>query len=309
LNASGAFATGAEAVAVANSQGVFAYQASTRANFQTVVMGDDASGWARTDSWQVGDLPVEALGQEAIEKAERGRRPRPLEPGEYTVIFDPYVTHDLLSILDMHGMSAQSVQEGSSWMNDRLGQPVMSPQVSIWDDGLDPAGIPMPFDYEGTSKQRIDIVRAGVIAGPVYDRQTAQKEGRESTGHGLPPEYRTFGALASNLFMGTGQATLDEMIRSTERGLYITRFWYTRLVHPKDCIVTGMTRDGVFWIEGGELAYPVKNLRFTQSYVKALAEVEVISRSSRLLTSDYTGFATRVPALKIGQFNFTGMTA
>jgi predicted Zn-dependent protease len=300
-----ALTTGAQR-SPANSQGLFAYQASTRAGFQTVVMTEDASGWARTDSWQVSDLPVEALGREAIEKAERGRKPRPLEPGEYTVIFDPYVTHDLLSMLDMHGMSAQAVQEGSSWMNDRLGQPAMSPQVSIWDDGLDPAGTPMPFDFEGTPKQRVDIVQAGVVASPVYDRQTAQKEGRESTGHGLPPEFRMYGALASNLFMGTGQASLDEMIRSTEKGLYITRFWYTRLVHPRDCIITGMTRDGAFWIDGGELAYPVKNLRFTQSYVQALAEVEAIGRRA---THQRLSGRTRVPALKIGRFNFTGMTA
>lgn len=167
----------------------------------------------------------------------------------------------------------------------------------------------MPFDFEGTPKRKVDIVQAGVVAGPVYDRKTAQKEGRESTGHGLPPEFRMFGPLASNIFMGNGQASRDEMIRSTQRGLYITRFWYTRLVHPRDCIVTGMTRDGVFLIEGGELAYPVKNLRFTQSYLQALAEVEAVGRESLLLTSDYTGFGTRVPALKIRRFNFTGMTA
>jgi predicted Zn-dependent protease len=108
--------------------------------------------------------------------------------------------------------------------------------------------------------------------------------------------------------MASGELNLDELIRSTENGLYISRFWYTRLVHPRDCVVTGMTRDGVFMIRDGELAYPVKNLRFTQSYVQALAEVEAVGQPSLLLVNDYTGFATRVPALKISRFNFTGST-
>jgi predicted Zn-dependent protease len=99
------------------------------------------------------------------------------------------------------------------------------------------------------------------------------------------------------------------MIRSTERGLYISRFWYTRLVHPRDCVITGMTRDGVFLIENGELAYPVKDLRFTQSYVEALAKVETVGEETRLLMSEFGGQATRAPALKLSEFRFTGLTA
>jgi predicted Zn-dependent protease len=117
------------------------------------------------------------------------------------------------------------------------------------------------------------------------------------------------GPFATNLFMAPGEASLEEMIRSTEHGLYITRFWYTRLVHPRDCVITGMTRDGVFVIEKGEVAYPVKNLRFTQSYVNALADVEAVGRETRLLMEDPGGLVTRVPALKISRFRFTGRTA
>jgi predicted Zn-dependent protease len=119
---------------------------------------------------------------------------------------------------------------------------------------------------------------------------------------------RGIGPIALNLFMAPGETTLEEMIASTEHGLYITRFWYTRQVHPRDCIVTGMTRDGVFKIEKGEIAYPVKNLRFTQSYVQALASVEAISQETRLLKTEYGSRALRVPALKLGSFNFTGAT-
>jgi predicted Zn-dependent protease len=108
--------------------------------------------------------------------------------------------------------------------------------------------------------------------------------------------------------MAPGNLDVEDMIRSTERGLYITRFWYTRLVHPRDCVITGMTRDGTFMIEHGELAYPVKNLRFTQSYIQTLANLEAIGRETVLLYEDWGSMAVRVPALKSSQFNFTGST-
>ena len=308
LNASGAFSTGSGAIAIANTEGVFAYHDSTSADFQTVVMGADSSGRAQASGWQASEIPVEALGREALRKAEQGASPQAVQPGEYTVIFDPYVTEDLLSMLNMHGMGAQAVLDGRSWMNDRFGQQAMSPLVSIWDDGLDPSGMPLPFDYEGVPKQRVEIVAEGTVKGPVYDRYTAKKAGVESTGHALPPTMRTFGPVALNLFMAPGEASLEEMIASTDRGLYVTRFWYTRLVHPRDCIVTGMTRDGVFLIENGQVTQPVKNLRFTQSYVQALANVEMVGGETRLLSSEYIGMATLVPALKISKFSFTGVT-
>jgi len=193
-------------------------------------------------------------------------------------------------------------------MNDRIGQAVMSPLISIWDDGRDPAGSPLPFDFEGMPRQRVSIVEAGVIQGPVYDLRTAKKEGRQTTGHATPPSMMfVSGPLALNLFVAPGDSSVEEMIRSTEKGLYITRFWYTRPVHPRECIVTGMTRDGLFMIENGALTYPVKNLRFTQSYVQALAAVQAVSREARTLMDESVG-ATRVPALKIERFNFTGST-
>lgn len=308
LNAYGAFSTGSEALAVANSQGVFAYHTGSQASFLTRVMSEDSSGHAEASAWQVQRLPVEDLGRQAIDKAMRGRNPRPVEPGEYTVVIDPYVTQDLVENLNFHGMSAQAVLEGRSWMNERFGQQAMSPLVSIWDDGLDEEGQPRPFDFEGVPRQRVSVVDKGVIGAPVHDRTTARQAGGSSTGHALPPEMRSYGPLALNLFVASGEHTVDEMIRSTPRGLYITRFWYTRLVHPRDCVVTGMTRDGVIMIEKGELAYPVKNLRFTQSYVGALANVEDVGRQRHLLVSDWGGFAVNVPALKIASFNFTGST-
>jgi len=306
--ASGAFRTSASELALGNSRGFMAYHAGTTADLQAVVTGEDGTGQAQASSWKASDIDAEALGREAVDKAARAQHPRAIQPGEYTVVLDPYATQDLVAMLNGTGMSAQAVQEGRSWMNDRMGESIMSALVSIWDDGRDPAGSPLPFDFEGTPRQRTPIVEHGVVRGPVYDRYTAKKEGRDSTGHATPPTMRfVSGPLAMNLFMAAGSSSVDEMIRSTARGLYITRFWYTRPVHPRDCVVTGMTRDGLFMIENGELAYAVKNLRFTQSYVKAMQQVQAVGGSRRTLIVEFGG-AYCVPALKIEAFHFTGST-
>ncbi len=309
LNAFGAFTTGVTELALANSEGMFAYHATTNADFQTVVMEKEgpASGWANQSGWQVEEIPAETLGKEAIVKTDMGRDPQVPEPGEYTVVLDPYAVQDLVMMLNMTGMGANAVQEGRSWMNGRIGEQTFSPAITIWDDGLDPNGVPMPFDYEGTPKQRVDLIKDGVVVGPVYDRTTAKKEEKESTGHGLPPSVRNFSPIATNLFMAPGDATVEEMIASTDRGIYITRFHYTRPVHPANCVITGMTRDGAYWIEDGKIQYPLKNLRFTQSYVEALGEVEAIGKETQLLTMMGV-IATRVPAIKLKKFNFTGAT-
>ena len=309
LNASVAFSTGIREIIIANSEGLFAYFATTNADFQTILMGEgDASARAQGSAWRVGDVPVEQLGQQAIQKAVAGKNPQIIPPGEYTVVFEHYVTVDLLAMLNFYGMSAQAVLEGRSWMNNRMNSKAMSDMVSIWDDGLDPKGSPMPFDSEGVPKRRVDIVSHGVVQGPVYDRYTGKKAGKDSTGHALHPTMRSLGPLPTNLFMAPGNVSLEEMIRSTEKGLYINRFWYTRLVHPSDCVITGMTRDGVFMIENGEITYPVKNLRFTQSYVHALADVESVGKETHLLADGIGNIASRVPAVKIRRFNFTGST-
>ena len=189
-------------------------------------------------------------------------------------------------------------------MNDLMGQPAMSPNVTVWDDGSDSNGWPVPFDAEGIPRRRVDIITQGVVNAPVHNSYTAGKEGIVSTGH---QSYFTGGPIASNLFMQEGVSSLQDLISSTERGVYITRFFYTRLAHSKGCVMTGMTRDGTFMIENGQITHPVKDLRFTQSYVEAMADVEHVGSESKLVLNE-VGFATRVPALKLSSFNFTGVT-
>ncbi len=308
LNASGAFTTGSGGLAVANSEGVFAYHPLTKADFQTVVMSEDSSGRAQRSAWKANELNAEKLGKVAIDTAVRGHKPVKIEPGEYTVVLEHYVTEDLISSLNFYGMSAQAVLEGRSWMNERIGKQAMNPLVSIWDDGQDVRGAPLPFDFEGVPKQRVDIVKQGIVMGPVYDRYSGAKMGKASTGHAMPVNFRNFGPLAMNVFMAPGTSTVEEMVASTKKGLYINRFWYTRLVHPRDCVITGMTRDGVFMIENGEITQPVKNLRYTMAYITALANVEMVGNTAYLLTGEFGGLSHNVPAVKINGFNFTGST-
>jgi len=308
----GAYLAEVKELAVANSEGHYSHQAGSLVDFQIVVRSNGASGWAQASHWRLDEVPVQSLGEEAIKKAVDATDPRTLEPAPITVVLDPYATVDLVQLLALPGMGAREVAEGRSWISERIGQQAMNEAVSIWDDGADLAGVPQSFDAQGTPKQRVDIVREGVVLGGVHDRDTAAQQNTHSTGHALSPEYppmiRVYSPLPTNLFMAPGNKSTQDLIESTERGLYITRFHYTRQVHPRDCEVTGMTRDGVFLIEGGEIQGAVKDLRFTQSYVEALNNVEAIGAEVRLVVDDFLHAAVSAPAIKIRDFRFTGAT-
>ncbi len=306
LTASGAFTTSTYELAVANSLGIFAYYPTTLADLNTVIMSDSSSGYANATSLDVAEIDPEAVASEAVRKAIRSRGPQEIEPGQYAVILEEYAVADLLLHLSHLGFGALAVQERRSFMCDRFGERIVDERISIWDDGLDPKGLPLPFDFEGVPKQRVNLIERGIAKAVVYDSYTAgREEGKRSTGHALPAP-NTYGPTPLNLFMGAGEATKEEMLASTERGIWVTRFWYTNPVHPLKTIITGMTRDGTFLIEGGDIARPIKNLRFTQSILEALSRVEMIGRTTKLERAFFG--AIRVPALKIGGFNFTGTT-
>jgi predicted Zn-dependent protease len=307
LTASGAFSTGEEAAAVANSHGLWRYHLSSKASLKTVVMGDTGSGWASVISTDVADVHAEAVAAQAVNIAARAQNPADLEPGRYPVILAPDAVADMLAFFGYVAFNGLAVHEGRSFVTSRLGQQVMAPSVSIWDDGLDALGLPQPFDAEGVPRQRVSLVEAGVVKGAVWDRRTAAKagEGRTSTGHALPAP-NSFGAVPANVFMAPGGASTAEMLSGIERGVWVTRFWYTRVVHPLEVIVTGMTRDGTFLIENGVVTRPVRNLRFTQSYLAAMAGVTAIGAQTKLV--DSTAGAARVPAIRVNAFNFTGAT-
>ncbi len=307
--AAGSVTTAAFTLGVANSKGVFAEHRSTLMDASTVIMGKNSSGWAQSSGWRLEAVNPASLASEALLKVRMGVDPIDFDPGEYVVILDPYATADLLEMLAYDGMSAQSVQEGRSWLNGRIGQRIMADSVTIIDDGYHTAGTPLPFDFEGVPKQVVPIIESGIAKGPVYDKYTADREpGKQSTGHATPssPQGR-FGPMPMNLFLRPGTTSLDAMIKSTKLGLYITRFWYTRMVHPREAVITGMTRDGTFVVRDGEIAQPIKSLRFTQSYVEALKYAEAIGETPRLLRSGMGG-ATSVPPVKLAKFRFTSST-
>ena len=305
LVASGALQVSISELAVANSLGVFAYHPQAVADINTVVMADSGSGYADTFTLDASELDAEAIARVAVDKAVRSQDPVDLAPGEYPVFLEEHAVNDILDFLGYLGFSALAVQEGRSFMGGRFGQQIMDPKVSIWDDGLGPDMVPMPFDFEGVPKRRVDFVSRGTAAGVCYDSYTAHKEGKQSTGHALPPP-NTYGPVPMNQFLGPGTATVNEMLRGIDRGIWVTRFHYTRHLHPLTVAVTGMTRDGTFLIEKGEITRPIKNLRFTQSYVDALKEVDMISRETRLQGSYFS--YNRVPALRLPRWNFVSAT-
>ena len=308
LDAAGAFSTEEQEVQIANSLGVSAYHRGTVAALLTVIMSADSSGWAAAASRNVADIDPARVGKTAIDKALASRHPTTVEPGEYTVILEEAAVADMLFFLGYMGLGALSVQEGRSFMCGKLGERVTGDQITIWDDGLDPRGLPLPFDFEGVPKQKVILIDKGIAKNVVYDSFTAAREpGKTSTGHSLPAP-NTAGPLPINLFMAPGKATREEMLASTERGIWVTRFHYTNIVHPVKTILTGMTRDGTFLIENGKISRPLKNLRFTQSILEAFANVEMLSSTLTLLKDDWNAIGTCAPAAKIRNFRFTGGT-
>ena len=301
LKAFGAYSTTASQLTIANSLGVHLHHRSTQATVNSVVMGDSGSGYADRSAIDVGELDPQELAAEVIEKARRNQNARPVEPGVYEVVLEEYAVAEMLEFLSFMGFGALAAQEERSFM--RLGERITGESVAIWDDGLDRTGLPAPFDFEGVPKQRVDLIKNGVATGLVYDQQTAAHAGRPSTGHGLPAP-NTEGPYAVNLFMAPGSANKAELASGIERGIWITRFWYVRIVQPKASVITGMTREGTFLIENGVVTRPVKDLRFTESILKALDGLEKLSASTKLQASEYFG-AVRVPALHLKAFTFT----
>jgi predicted Zn-dependent protease len=307
LESSGAFSTETATLAVANSRGMRNTHTVTQAKLLTVMMdGDGASGYAQAFAPDISAIDPVAVGEEAADKASRSAEAVELEPGEYPVVLEEYAVATILEYLSWMGFSALAVEEGRSFMD--LGKQIMGTNVSIWDDGLDPLGLPTAIDYEGVPKQRVDLISNGVARAVVHDTATAARAGVASTGHGLPAP-NAFGPMAWNLFMSPGSSAKEVMLSGIERGVWVTRFHYVNIVHAKRGILTGMTKDGTFLIEDGRISRPVRNLRFSQSIPEAFSAIEAIGSDTRLVAAEYSGINARVPALRLAKFAFTGATA
>jgi PmbA protein len=306
LIVSGSFATGVSTLAVSNSLGVRARQRTTRASLLTVMLDSyesgAASGYAHAGSTDIEAIDAEALGEEAADKAVRSRGATELEPGEYEVVLEEYAVATILEYLAYIGFSALAYEEGRSFME--LGERVMGENVTIWDDGTDRSGLPSPIDFEGVAKQRVELIRDGIANAVVHDAATAARAGTVSTGHALPAP-NTWGPMPVNLFMRPGASGRDELLSGMDRGIWVTRFHYVNPVHPKRAILTGMTKDGTFLVEHGRVVRPVINFRFTQSMPEAFSSVLALTADTKLVPGEYVG-GYRVPAVRLGRFNFTG---
>lgn len=306
LESAGAFSTNTTEIAVANSLGIFAYQPRTDAECHAVVMADaDGSGFTQRVVTDASTMNFEAMAREAVEKALRSRNPIEVPISEYAVVLDTYAVGDMLENLIFMGLSATAVQEERSFMNGQFGKQLLHPDITIYDDGHDPAGLPQAFDYEGVPKQRVVMFDAGIARAVVYDSFTAARDGHANTGHALPAP-NPYGPMPTQTMMAAGDASMEELIKGVDHGIYVTRFHYTNAVHPVKTLLTGMTRDGTYLIEHGELTRPIKNMRFTQSILEALRDVQAIGRE-RVQCNVYMNVVA--PALRVGRFNFTGLTA
>ncbi|MGC9060986.1 MAG: TldD/PmbA family protein, partial [Thermoplasmata archaeon] len=308
----GAFSTNVGELCIMNTLGVSVSSRHSVSKLGVCMIAEDGEnrgyGWGEMTHMDVRKIDVDSVGRIAAEKAVGSIHTKKIEPGEYEVIFEPLAVSEILGYLSYAGMGALAVQEMRSFLCGNIGKKTMDEKITIWDDGNDPTGLPMPFDFEGVPKQRVSIIENGVAKGYVYDSYTGGREGKQSTGHALPPGTGAFevGPLPLNLFMKEGDMKVEEMIANCKQGLLVTKCHYVNIIHPVKTIFTGMTRDGTFYIENGEIRHPVKNLRFTQNIVEAFSRVKGLSKERRLIGGDFG--ATVVPFMHLEKFHFTGVT-
>lgn len=296
------------AVAFANSAGQRAESRTSRATLDAIhQVGETfhAAGKAHSTSYRIGDLDGSSGGVRAAQKARDSAEPTDLEPGRYEVVLEPECVGEMLSFLMFYGFNAKQLIEGQSFV--ALGEQQFDEAITLVDDVTDRRAIGAPFDSEGTPKRSLDLVRAGMSEAVVHDRRTARKMGAESTGHAIPGG-ETWGAFPENVFLPAGDTTPDDMIASIDRGLLVTEFNYCRILDPKTQVVTGLTRNGTFVIEAGKVVGAIKNLRFTQSFVEALAPgaVKAVGNDARFAAAEFGMGMVHCPSLHLKSWNFTG---
>lgn len=298
LEGAGFCSTNAVTVAAVSSSGQRVESRRTSATLDGIHRTGSSDAASACTSVRLSDLDGTAAGSAAAARARASAETVELDPGTYEVVLAPTCLADMMQFLAAAGFNGKAFVDGTSFVH--LGEQQFDTSVSIWDDATDPRTIGLLFDDEATPKRRIDVGTDGVASGLVHDRRTGAKAGSQSTGHAIAQE--TLGALPSNLFLGEGDGAQHDLVAGVERGLLVHDFWYTRILDPKTQVVTGLTRNGVFLVEDGQVGPAVRNMRFTQSYVAALGpgKVKAIAGDARLVGS------THVPSIHLAGWNFTG---
>ena len=302
-------------LAVVSSTGLSVHQRMTDATALVVAADENGSGYAEETAWRASGIDPTAVAREAAGKAQRTRGAAGIDPGEYRAVLEPYALAELLETFSHDSFGALGLLDKRSYFADRLGQKVFDEKISITDDALDPRGLPKAFDFEGTPKRRVQLVEAGVARSVVWDRAAAAQagDGAESTGHAPPAELRDWGPLPSALCVSPGDSeSVEELAELVVDGLYITRLHYLGVVHPREGIITGMTRDGTFRIRDGKIAEPLVNLRFTVAVPALLRDVLGLTNKVALVNSqNFYGerypYGVMAPAVASESFTVTGV--
>ncbi len=318
LTAAGIFSSSQSMEAIMNSRGLTVYHTQTSSEISVTMLGADSSGWQKANSPNVRNLDPIALAETAVQKALDSASPREVPAGKYTVILEPAAVLDLVGFMffDFGGMA---ILDQRSFLTNRVGTQLFGENITVNDNVYHPLQSGAPFDGEGVHRQPVRLVENGVIKNLVYARATAEKMLKSEhaskvgeirpTGHGFPLPNEIGEAPMNIVFEGSpdgAQPSVEQMIASTERGILVTRCWYIREVDPYEKILTGMTRDGTFYIESGKLRHGLRNFRFNESLIHMLSNV--IEMGTPVRASGEEAFDMVVPPMKVRDFNFTEVT-
>jgi predicted Zn-dependent protease len=302
LVAAGFTRTSARAEALGNSKGLFAYHRGTTASFSTTVRTHDGSGsgWAGRAARAIGDIDYAGAADIAVQKALASRGARKLEPGSYPTILEPACVAELLGLL-VGDMDLRLADEGRSYFaspkgGSRLGEQLFGRSIDIRSDPRDSQVPVRPWSSEGLAHQPRHWIHAGKLTTLSCDRFWAARKKVDPV------------PAAPNIIMAGGKGTLADLVKSTRRGVLVTSFWYIRDLDPQTMLSTGLTRDGVFWIENGEIAYPVNNFRWNESPVAVLKKVEAMTAAQRLPARGSESPTTVVPAIRVSGFGFASIS-
>ena len=307
-SAAGIYETSAHAYAVFSSTGIDCYDRHTRCVTTCLVDTGGATGWGEASSHRASEVDEGAAARRAVERAQAGRAPADAEPGVYEVVLEPAAVAGLVEYLSYAGFGAKQVIEGESFLSSRAGEEVASPLVTIADDVFHPSSVGIGFDFEGVPKQRVAVIDGGRATRPVNDLRTAARLGADPTGHFSGSNE--FGPYASNVVLEAGAASIDELVGGVEDGLLVTRFHYINILDRPRTLLTGMTRDGTYRIRGGRLAGAVRNMRFAEEVLRALATTVGVGRDVAAFAPEFGSFGSAAaPALRLGEFRFTSATS
>jgi predicted Zn-dependent protease len=302
----GAYGTGSSSIAIANTHGIRRYCTVTSSDATVIAIGANGSGYAT--GLDRANLDIVALGDEATLKATLcAETIEDIEPGAYDVILEPPATAEVVDWMNMITLSGSAYDDGSSFFVNNIGKQFLGTNFTLADDAVDPSFLPFPFDLEGLPKRRVPLVERGIIRTPAVDKAYADRLG-------FPPTATCWNlggsehGSAFHLSIDGGDATREELIRSTKHGIWVTRFNYVNgLLEPKTALMTGTTRDGTFLIRDGEVVARLPNLRWTQSIVEAFSRIEGLTRERRRVATWYNHFGgTIAPVMKIAGWNFNG---